>query len=673
MLEKEVIEPSSAAHYSHVHLTPKPHQKPDEPVKWRFCIDFRALNLVTTTIGQWIPNISQLISRIGLAKPKVFGVLDLTSGYYQAPLHTNSRMYTAFRCVAGIFAWLRVPMGLKGAPAYFQAALATIVLVGLLYATCELYIDDIIIYASTDDEFCERLIQILERCRKFNVTFNPKKVKLGLSKVEYVGHMIDESGLTFSREKISDVADFPVPTTVKMVRAFLGLCNFFREHVRGHSLIDREIRKVVTDYDATKKFVWTDTATAAFEELKTGIKNCAKLYFVDPEGSLVLETDASDYGVGAYLYYTLPKHEDPKERKKQYPIAFLSKSLDARQQRWDTPEKEAFAIFLALKKWDHILRNVHFVLRTDHKNLTYINFAGSAKVYRWKLSIQGFDFDIEHIAGKDNIVADVMSRLCPMMEYSPEQVNNLFEGHEEILLENGRLDPEIYEKISRYHNSLVGHHGVEATIRLMNKAQVPSWPYMRKHIKYFIKYSCPCCQKMSQLKPVIHTRPFSTTAYRVMEILNIDLMGPFPSDRYGNEYVLVIRDAFSRWTDLHAIPSKEVSSVVPPLLKFFGTFGWPSELRSDGGAEFVNATIDMLLQVVGTQHSITLAYSHEENSIVERANKEVLRRLQALIFESRLVAIWSDMLPLVQRIMNTQVVQSIGVSPAQIIFGNARD
>jgi len=81
----------------------------------------------------------------------------------------------------------------------------------------------------------------------------------------------------------------------------------------------------------------------------------------------------------------------------------------------------------------------------------------------------------------------------------------------------------------------------------------------------------------------------------------------------------------------------------------------------------------MLLQVVGTQHSITLAYSHEENSIVERANKEVLRRLQALIFESRLVAIWSDMLPLVQRIMNTQVVQSIGVSPAQIIFGNARD
>jgi hypothetical protein len=200
---KGVIEQSSAAHYGQVHLTPKPHPVPGEPVKWRFCIDFRALNIATKTLGQWIPNISQLIDRIGAAKPKLFGVLDLTSGYYQAPLHKESRLYTAFMCCIGIFTWCRVPMGLKGAPAYFQAALATIVLAGLIYTICELYIDDIIIYARTEDEFCERLALVLERCRKFNVTFNPKKVKLGISKVEYVGHMIDESGLKFSRENIN--------------------------------------------------------------------------------------------------------------------------------------------------------------------------------------------------------------------------------------------------------------------------------------------------------------------------------------------------------------------------------------------------------------------------------------------------------------------------------------
>jgi hypothetical protein len=131
-------------------------------------------------------------------------------------------------------------MGLKGAPAYFQAALATIVRVGLVYTVCNVnelyYIDDIISYAeATDDEFCERLIIIvLERCRHHNITFNPKKVKLRLSKVEYVGHMIDYSGLIFLRENISEVADIPVPTPVKMVRAFPGLCIFSREHVRGY-------------------------------------------------------------------------------------------------------------------------------------------------------------------------------------------------------------------------------------------------------------------------------------------------------------------------------------------------------------------------------------------------------------------------------------------------------
>ena len=129
----------------------------------------------------------------------------------------------------------------------------------------------------------------------------------------------------------------------------------------------------------------------------------------------------------------------------------------------------------------------------------------------------------------------------------------------------------------------------------------------------------------------------------------------------------------SRWTDLYAIPNKEAVSIVGPLLKFFGIFGWPSELRSDGGKEFVNSLITLLMDVVGSQHFITLAYSHEENAIVERANKEVLRRLRDLIFETRLVAIWTDMLPLVQRIMNSHVVVSIGVSPAQIVFGNAID
>ena len=182
--------------------------------------------MLTEMVGQWIP------------KPKDYGVLDLTSGYCQAPLDPESWYYTAFRCVVGIFVWTRVPMGLKGAPA-FQAALTTLVLVGLICHICERYIDNI--YERTEKEFCERLRMVLEHCRKHNITFDPKKVILAVRQVEYLGQILDSTGVIFSRETISEVADFPVPTNVKMVVSTFGLCNFFRDHVKEHSLIDAEI------------------------------------------------------------------------------------------------------------------------------------------------------------------------------------------------------------------------------------------------------------------------------------------------------------------------------------------------------------------------------------------------------------------------------------------------
>ena len=132
----------------------------------------------------------------------------------------------------------------------------------------------------------------------------------------------------------------------------------------------------------------------AFENLKKVIDQCPVLYFPDPNQEVVLETDASDYGVGAYLYQRDPESGGNK------PIAFVSKSFQGAQVNWSTPEKEAYAIFHALQKLEHLLRDTHFLLRTDHKNLTYINYGQSAKIMRWKMMIQEYDFDIEHVAGE---------------------------------------------------------------------------------------------------------------------------------------------------------------------------------------------------------------------------------------------------------------------------------
>ena len=136
-----IIKDSQAPYYSQVHLTPKP-----TPGEWRFCIDYRRLNVATKSMGWPLPNISDMLRRLGSRKARWFCKLDLTAGYHQTPLHEKSWKYTAFKTAFGVFEWKRVPMGLKGAPSYFQHVIQSEVLHGLMYLICELYIDDVIIF-----------------------------------------------------------------------------------------------------------------------------------------------------------------------------------------------------------------------------------------------------------------------------------------------------------------------------------------------------------------------------------------------------------------------------------------------------------------------------------------------------------------------------------------------
>jgi len=220
--------------------------------------------------------------------------------------------------------------------------MATVALVGLLYTCCELYIDDVCVFGATEDEYFENLEKVLQRFIRHKMTFKPSKMKLGLTQIEYVGHVIDAEGLHFSREKICEVADWMVPSSAKQLRSFLGLANYFRDHVRGFSPMDHPLRQVLNEYNRTKRYVWTEEATASFNAIKMAIRECPKLYFIsEGNGPVFLHTDASDYGIGAYLFQMV----DGDER----PVALFSKSLVKEQLRWSVPEKECFAIVAALE------------------------------------------------------------------------------------------------------------------------------------------------------------------------------------------------------------------------------------------------------------------------------------------------------------------------------------
>ena len=164
----------------------------------------------------------------------------------------------------GHFFWagVRVAMGLKGSGSFFQRSMANKVLAGYVTRKCEIYIDDVLLFGTTDIEYISNTRKVLGRLRENNVTANPAKTKFGLKEVEYVGHLITSTGTSFTEEKRLQVLDFPLPETEKALLQFIGLVNYFRDHVPKMTEMVQPLRKLMDmkKYKGSKKLTWTDEA-----------------------------------------------------------------------------------------------------------------------------------------------------------------------------------------------------------------------------------------------------------------------------------------------------------------------------------------------------------------------------------------------------------------------------
>jgi hypothetical protein len=633
-LKLDIIEPSSASYWSQIHLVTKPNGK------YRTCFDYRELNEATeTSLGWTIPKILDLLIRIGDKKPKYFAVFDMTSGFHQVPIAREARDNTTFIVFCGTYRWKRLPMGLKAAPHFFQKQMASTVLHGLLYSILEIYMDDLIVYASSFEDLLNRIEIVLQRLAKYNITINPNKCKIGMTEIQYLGFKIDSEGIMTLPEKTNKLLEFPLPQTNKMLHQFLGLASHFRTHNRNHSSLVAPLHKLLKQ----KTINWTPELIEVFKNVKQSIEDLPKLHFID-DSPIYLHTDASAYGIGGYVFQL--------RNGVEYPIAFCSKSLNEQQRRWCTQEQECYAIFISLQKFEHILRDTKFILRTDHKCLTYLNASIREKVRRWKLFIQSYDFKIEFIEGRKNNVADAFSRLCAM-----------------TVTEVTRIPKQYYKIISQVHNSVQGHHGKDRTYDKILESNQP-WPKMREHIDTFIK-QCPICQKCTDIKANINSYPYTVSTHGIMMRLDIDTIGPLPPDSKGNEYILTVIDSFSRYVELYALPNTTAMATVPPLIEHIGRYGLPQAIQSDNGTQFANEIIEELCKTMHIDKKYINAYSKQENGIVERCNKEVMRHLVAMTNEKYIRADWSMYLPLIQRIINAQKHSATGIAPANLLYGDA--
>jgi hypothetical protein len=679
LIKNKIIQKSNAVYYSQIVLAPKPNGN------WRMCIDYKRLNEASDHNGWPLPNIKQLFQRIGSAKPKYFAVMDMTSGYHQIAMNPNSIIYTAFICFMGVFEWLRVPFGLKGAPGFFQQQLAAVVLAGIMHIFCELYIDDCIVYAQTESDYISRLREVFLRFRNYNIKLNPDKCKFGLEEVEYLGHILNSEGIRFSPDRLAKILTIARPRIAKDMKIYLGTVNYLRDHIENLSIIMAPLQAMITPYDkhSKKELVWTPELINAYEFLVMKVKECPTIFFMDQISPVFLHTDACDVGIGAYLFQV--------KENKEYPISFLSKALSGSQLNWSTYDKEAYAIYYAIFKLQYLIRDIKFTVRTDHRNLTYIGEGGTQKVARWREFLLPFNFDVEHIEGVKNIVADGLSRLCVFDEqideadFEDNEVFNKFDhssilpayfaracsqfllamSEEEISNPSFIIPEKAKHQISLVHNSNQGHFGVETTLsKLKNMGY--KCKKLRDYVRVYIK-RCPYCQLTNQRSYKTVIQPFTTSTYEPMQRLNIDTIGPLDVSTHGFQYILVVIDTFSRYVTLWPTRSTTATEAADVLVQHIGMFGNPKEILTDGGSQFNNQTMEELVAYLNAQLLITIAYSKEENAIVERSNKEVMRHLRAFIFDQRIIADWVKYLPLVQRIINNKCHDSTKVTPASII------
>ena len=214
------------------------------------------------------------------------------------------------------------------------------------------------------------------------------------------------------------------------------------------------------------------------------------------------------------------------------------------------------------------------------------------------------------------------------------------------------------------HNEIMGHGGVDRTCNKLI-ALGHYWPHMRNHCHIFIQ-QCACCQKINAVRVPIHVHKYVTSAYKPFHVLNIDYIGPFPD----HSHVLVIICAFTRWTELYWCEDDTAASACNCLVQHFGRFSAPRLIRSDRGLHFANDLIKTFLIQTGTPHNLTLAYSKQENAIVERVNKEINRHLTAFLFSTTDLANYKLALPFVHRILNSSIHTSTNETPASLLFGN---
>ena len=661
----------------------------------RIVQDFRRVNENSYDDKYCLPEIQQLIDNIGKHKSKIFTSLDLTSGFWQMQLHPNSQEITAFSVPGrGRFHWLRTPMGLKGSPASFQR-LMDYTMRDLPSVQC--YIDDILIHSPDFKSHIKHLEQCFLRIRANNLKLNLSKCHFGTQKIDYLGHTLTPDGVQPSENHLIAVKNFPEPQTIRKVREFAGLTNYFRTHISHYATTAGHLTALTKKSAEWKSGEMPEPARIAFKQLKTDLTSAPLLAYPQPNLPYILSVDAATGdaknpgGLGAVL---TQKYPDGSEKV----IAYASRTLKSFEKNYTPYLLELQAATWAIQHFHTYLYGRKFTLCTDHRPLEKMSRMHTKTLTRLQEQMNEYDFMVQYRKGADNAAPDALSRNAidninffpdgnflqtQLLDPTIKQIYDLPEKEKElkgIVLKNNQLFkssgnslmlilPKHLQQtaITHFHGSSNAHFGINKTFQTIK--QWFYWPTMHKDIADFIT-SCLTCQRLKG-KPPTQNRAFLQTQLlpsQPNEKIGADLFGPIKESKNKNKYVLVMTDLFTKYAIFEPIPDKSAETVAMTIFnKWILKFGAFKQLLTDEGREFVNNLMNALSRVSNFKHLTTSSYHPQTNGATEALNKHIIKCISAAI-DSNNYDDWEALLPMINFSYNTAVHKSTNHSPFFLTF-----